>query len=79
MDVLPEDEVWEVMYRYYNAEVSVPEPERRQAGEIPKGVKIWKSFEACKSECRRLNTRKERDKKISYDPQKSRRQSEKIG
>lgn len=43
--------VWEIMYRYFNGEVSRAEPEARSAKEIPFKYKIWKHRGNCQAQC----------------------------
>ncbi len=52
--VTPYSSVYEVMYRYLNAEVSVPEPEKRFVIDIPPGTKYWLDKRECERECRRI-------------------------
>lgn len=62
------EDVWEVMYRYINAEVSIAEPEKRMVKQIPVGVKIWVHYSACRLHCGRLNngTEDKMEKIITY-------------
>lgn len=43
----PHDKVWEIVYKYYNAEYSVPRPEHKKAQDVPIGVRIWESRTNC--------------------------------
>jgi len=52
--------VYEIMYRYYNEEVSLPEPDGKLARQVPMGLKVWKSELECRKAC------KERLRKESY-------------
>jgi hypothetical protein len=49
------EDVYEIMYRYINAEASVAEPERRKASEIPAKVKIWVHKNNCQFWCDKIN------------------------
>lgn len=49
------DFVYEVMYRYLNAEASLAEPEKRMMKDVPKEVNIWKYRLACWIVCNAKN------------------------
>lgn len=46
--------VYEIMYRYYNPEVSLPEPEQRAVRLIPEDRPIWLHRQNCQIECDRI-------------------------
>lgn len=47
--------VWEVVWRYLNTEISIAEPESREAGEIPDAVPIYFFKRQCQIKCAQLN------------------------
>lgn len=53
--------VYEIMYRYYNEETSLPEPEGKLVRDVPVGWKIWKHRRECWLAC------KERIRKEKFD------------
>lgn len=46
--------VYEILYRYYNAEYSEPEPHLTISGNIPEGYKRWKYLINCRKACERI-------------------------
>lgn len=48
------DPVWEILYEWKNAEVSIPFPSRRLVSEIPITSKIWTHEINCQRECNKL-------------------------
>lgn len=46
--------VYEIIFRYYNEEASIPEPDNRQVMNIPEGVKIWKERPSCQTACNKI-------------------------
>lgn len=53
--VMPGDKVFEIVYRYYNAEISLAEPSGNVCRNVPEKFKVWKHLSNCRMECRRLN------------------------
>lgn len=43
--VMPYHMVWEIVYKYHNAESSTPRAERKRAKRVPEGVKMWRHRE----------------------------------
>ena len=47
--------VYEVLWKYHNAECSEAVPHRTTSKDVPRGFKIWKHEAGCRNECVRLN------------------------
>lgn len=47
--------VYEVLWKYHNAECSEAVPHRTTSKDVPRGFKIWKDLAGCRNECVRLN------------------------
>ncbi|HRP30505.1 MAG TPA: hypothetical protein PKV73_01370 [Agriterribacter sp.] len=61
--VLEGEFVWEIVYRYYNFECSLPEAETREVREIPSWARIWKHKSNCLKECAILEEKMKMDKR----------------
>ena len=47
--------VWEIQFRYLNAEISIAEPTLMNAGNVPLTSAIWMHIEGCQLKCAELN------------------------
>lgn len=54
IQVRPYDEVWEILWRYDNAEVSTPRPDCKRVRDIPVGVKFWRKRRNCELAIKQL-------------------------
>lgn len=54
-EVCKTDLVWEIVFKYYNEETSLAEPERKESHEVPKKYRVWKYKDACEEECLKIN------------------------
>lgn len=48
------DQVFEIMWQWINAEISIPFPSRRIVSEIPITAKIWTHEYNCQKECNKI-------------------------
>lgn len=69
-DVTDGEGVYEILWKYHNAEYSEAVPHRTISKDVPAEFRIWKHYGSCMSECRFLN--KEYEEKLSELINKSR-------
>lgn len=55
--VSPHEAIWEVVFRYINAEVSWAEAEQKESLRVPEQYHIWKYLSNCEAKCREVNKR----------------------
>lgn len=53
------EQVWEIMYRYVNPEVSLAYPQETRCDQVPDKVKIWHSRSECLIKCMKINKERE--------------------
>lgn len=50
------DLVYEILYHYYNAEVSLAEPHQTESKNVPLQYPVWRFKLACQKRCWKLNS-----------------------